>query len=406
MIYTHFNTLKSKQGKQKETTWTDFCNLVRNIPSYPSKQQQPLIKLATFENDSRASGTVPIHIYGIELDYDDGRVTPEQAANRLQSVGIQAIVCTTYTHKPDFPKWRAFLPLSKPYKAKHREALVSACDEALGHIIAPESYRSKQCFFIGKSPNIPYTVIESKGKPLDTLPLIQQAARDYLKAKGQTVTASTSTQQKVREQKVNTQAQKQEQHRSKAEKLLDEQLSIIDTFNEHYSIKALLLKHGYQENNERYIAPNSTSGIAGVVLLNDTDGKERCYSHHSSDALANEKANDAFEVFTLLEHNGDTLEAIKAASRLLYTPSGNSLYNHNRRIWQLRNITQALNSIPNNNMKVAVKVGRSLATFNNGFDIWAAWYGTKATPQIWQQISQLKPYKPETLLMLAKEVTV
>ncbi len=101
----------------------------------------------------------------------------------MKAEGIRAIVCSTYTSTPAYPKWRGFLPLSKPYAAKHRAALVGAADSVLGHVIAPESYREKQIFFVGRNPENDYVVIETAGAELDTLPKLQQLARDYLKGK-------------------------------------------------------------------------------------------------------------------------------------------------------------------------------------------------------------------------------
>ena len=42
----------------------------------------------------------------------------------------------------------------------------------------------------------------------------------------------------------------------------------------------------------------------------------RVYSHHASDALANGHANDAFDVFTMLDHGGDFSRAIRAAGKI------------------------------------------------------------------------------------------
>ena len=68
---------------------------------------------------------------------------------------------------------------------------------------------------------------------------------------------------------------------------------------------------GYKKHGKRWLAPSSKTKIPGVVLL---DGK--VYSHHASDALANGHANDAFDVFTMLEHGGDLSRAIRAAGKM------------------------------------------------------------------------------------------
>lgn len=85
--------------------------------------------------------------------------------------------------------------------------------------------------------------------------------------------------------------------------------NIIGQFNARHDIPSILQANGYQTRGKRWLSPTSSSKIAGVVLL---DGG-RCYSHHASDPLANKHANDAFDVFCLLEHGGDYRAAVRAA---------------------------------------------------------------------------------------------
>ncbi|MGH9892444.1 MAG: bifunctional DNA primase/polymerase, partial [bacterium] len=85
--------------------------------------------------------------------------------------------------------------------------------------------------------------------------------------------------------------------------------NVIAAFNQARSVEDLLAKHGYIQRGKRWISPTSSSGLAGVVVL---DG--RVYSHHASDPLADGHAHDAFDLFRILDHGGDTRAAIKAAA--------------------------------------------------------------------------------------------
>lgn len=99
--------------------------------------------------------------------------------------------------------------------------------------------------------------------------------------------------------------------------------SVVDEWNRCHDAGELLAAHGYREKGPgRWIAPQSTSGLAGVVRLQS--GK--VFSHHGADPLADGFAHDAFDLFRLLEHEGDHRQAIKAAARLLgiTTPRVNS----------------------------------------------------------------------------------
>lgn len=92
--------------------------------------------------------------------------------------------------------------------------------------------------------------------------------------------------------------------------------SVIDSFNRATDIESLLQRHGYIKRGRKWLAPQSSTGLPGVNVV-DEQGEQRLYSHHGSDPLANGHMNDAFDVFCILEHNGDTSAAIKAAARSL-----------------------------------------------------------------------------------------
>lgn len=384
MKYTIFKTLHSQQGQRQQDDWQNFCKLIKQAPAHSSKTSQPLIKLGAFKNDSRAGDSPLQAITGIELDYDSGLITPEKAAAILNNAGVQSIICSTYTSTSAHPKWRVFLPLSKPYKAKYRAALVHSMDEVLGFIAASESYRDKQLMFFGHNPEQPYTVIETNGKPLDTLSTIRQSAQAYFKQQQQITQKATVKPKRI-------------------ERLVSGQISVIDSFNETYDIGAILENNAYQFKAGRYIAPSSTSGIAGVNILNDVNKRERAYSHHDNDTLNNGLANDAFDCFTLLEHNGDMISALKAAGNLLFH-SDKTLTEHNRLAYQAEQAKQTLQDIQPDNLKIIGKAARALRSLPGGFAIWQEWAGKRGTAQLWQHLAKQKPIKAGHLHHMVKEV--
>ena len=93
---------------------------------------------------------------------------------------------------------------------------------------------------------------------------------------------------------------------------------------------SILQKHGYQRKGKRWLSPQSESGIPGVVIITGQDGRERAYSHGTSDVLCDGKAHDAFGLFCLLDHGGDEWAAIQHAATLLTTGNGGSIMHHNR----------------------------------------------------------------------------
>lgn len=91
---------------------------------------------------------------------------------------------------------------------------------------------------------------------------------------------------------------------------------VIGRFNTNVHPSIVLERNGYQSApGGRWLAPNSTTGLAGVILYNDGN-VPRVYSNHS-DPLNDGHSHDAFSVMTILEQGGNITEAIKAASREL-----------------------------------------------------------------------------------------
>lgn len=103
----------------------------------------------------------------------------------------------------------------------------------------------------------------------------------------------------------------------------DAGLSVIAAWNHAHDVREILEAHGYRpKGKSRWVAPCSESKLPGVVLLPETG---RIFSHHGADPLANGHGLDCFEVYSLLEHGGDTRAAVRAAAEILgmsATPRG------------------------------------------------------------------------------------
>jgi hypothetical protein len=102
------------------------------------------------------------------------------------------------------------------------------------------------------------------------------------------------------------------------------QISPITAFNAAYSLPDMLNTLGYTSRGGKYCHPNSTSGIAGVVILNG-----RYFSHHSTDPLADGHTHDTFSVWMQLHHGGDLAAALREAGELM-THAGVTVTKHNR----------------------------------------------------------------------------
>jgi hypothetical protein len=89
---------------------------------------------------------------------------------------------------------------------------------------------------------------------------------------------------------------------------------VIAAFNDKYTAREVLEDNGYKaRGKDRYLPPNSTTGVPGVKVFDDG----RVFSHNGSDPLAGDYSHDAFSVYTILEHDGDVKAAVRAAAEEL-----------------------------------------------------------------------------------------
>ena len=100
---------------------------------------------------------------------------------------------------------------------------------------------------------------------------------------------------------------------AKARRIGNESQDVIGKYNEAVPMAQALTDAGYRQIGNRWLSPNSTSKIAGVVIFDDG----RAYSHHASDPFDLEHSFDAFEVFCQYQHMGNAGAAVKAAADLL-----------------------------------------------------------------------------------------
>jgi hypothetical protein len=203
---------------------------------------------------------------------------------------------------------------------------VAALDGVLGNVAARESYTPKQTFFYGRNPETEYVFLHLQGEFVDV------ALKDVANAAYQ----ADKREQVAREQLATATCLRVETQRNRkaAGRLTEGQISPIDGFNDAHSVRAILAAHGYRAKGSKYVAPSSGSGMAGVVILQGQDGKERAFSHHSNDQIADGRAHDAFDLFCILDHSGDEQAAIQAAANMLTVSSGESLHSHNRNAYR------------------------------------------------------------------------
>ncbi|STX38814.1 YfjI family protein [Legionella feeleii] len=110
----------------------------------------------------------------------------------------------------------------------------------------------------------------------------------------------------------------------------DETLSAIKAFNEQYSLPQLLTQYGYKlkfakNGEERWLSPDSTSGIAGIVVRGN-----RVFNHHNN-GLNDGYWHDAFDFMKVHEALSER-DAVKRASQLTFAPDSNTVDEHHEKV--------------------------------------------------------------------------
>ncbi|MBM4207224.1 MAG: hypothetical protein FJ190_04105 [Gammaproteobacteria bacterium] len=241
----------------------------------------------------------------------DGCVSPELVSKTLSSNGIPHVIYMSHSNlmSPSelnsdvnkstknrggvegstYHKWRAVIFVQ--YRREQLEALLDWIFELLhldGVMVAPvkENLTWAQAWYFSRAID---------------------AQREF--------DAKKSTQENLKGFELNAVLIHDEWLRHKAETAVEavptrpqnEYRSVIDEYNRTHDPRDLLVGAGYvQTDKNRYLHPNSTSGVPGTIILTDpSSGQEFVYSHSGSDPLSDGKRHDAFDLYKHFEHKGD-----------------------------------------------------------------------------------------------------
>lgn len=247
--------------------------------------------------------------HAVVVDHDHDDLGRDAIQCRYDSFGVPFLAYTTTTHqRPDnhsvvANRWRVVIPLAAPVDAKQYQQLAQGIAQRLGTDAAQA--RTQQVFFAPNKADetAPYEFIDCT-----TQPFLNADDRQH-----PFVVNAIAGWQEIQRDK----AAKAQSAKAKPRKLMDAtQGSIIDRVIQSHSLRDVLESNGYKRDGGDYLSPTSSSGNAGVHIL-ERDGKEVCYSHHGDgDPLSamnnNGHALDVFDVLVILEHHGDMSAAVRA----------------------------------------------------------------------------------------------
>jgi hypothetical protein len=119
------------------------------------KTRLPWLKLALFGDVASAKGCLrtnanTLEITGIEIDYDGGETSFDEAVLRLTAAGLRALIYTSASYQRGVKeKWRVLCPLSQPLPPGDRVGLVGVLNGVLGGGIDPASFNLSIAFYYG-----------------------------------------------------------------------------------------------------------------------------------------------------------------------------------------------------------------------------------------------------------------
>lgn len=252
--------------------------------------------------------------HAVVVDHDHDDLDRDAIQCRYDSFGVPFLAYTTTTHqRPDnnsevANRWRVVIPLAAPVDAKQYQQLAQGIAQRLGTDAAQA--RTQQVFFAPNKADetAPYEFIDCT-----TQPFLNADDRQH-----PFVVNAIAGWQEIQRDK----AAKAQSAKAKPRKLMDAtQGSIIERVIQSHSLRDVLESNGYKRDGGDYLSPTSSSGNAGVHIL-ERDGKEVCYSHHGdSDPLSamnnNGHALDVFDVLVILEYQGNTSAAVRALANQL-----------------------------------------------------------------------------------------
>jgi Primase C terminal 2 (PriCT-2) len=126
-----------------------------------SKGATPWLKLAVFGNRRTKNNCLRhdanvTEISGIEVDYDDEKISFDDAIEIMRKADVRCLLYTSASHTPETPRWRVLVPLSKNYPPASRAPMVGRVNGLFNGSLAPESFVLSTSYHYGSVNRNPH----------------------------------------------------------------------------------------------------------------------------------------------------------------------------------------------------------------------------------------------------------
>ena len=129
LTVTFFTNVAAHTKQEREVSLTGLAKLIQKT-SAPAKDRLPWIKLARFgallsEKGSLRHDRNLITQTGVEADYDDERISFDDAVEIAEKAGLFCLIYTSPSHRPEAPRWRLLCPTSRELAPAQRAHMLA-----------------------------------------------------------------------------------------------------------------------------------------------------------------------------------------------------------------------------------------------------------------------------------------
>jgi hypothetical protein len=147
--YTKFKGIEPKGELATISSFDTIFNELGNPETYPNKAACMGVSFSAFKNNHRNKDNFE-KAYAVMVDYDEGKMSIEEAAKRIENNGLKDFLYTSASHTPEHPRWRVIAPLHNPVDYNGYYALVGALNSILGGGIDKGSFEAERFYYAGK----------------------------------------------------------------------------------------------------------------------------------------------------------------------------------------------------------------------------------------------------------------
>ena len=326
LIVSRFSTAMPDSpayGYMQTMKWADFTALVSKRRE--GNKDGPNVVLARFkpESDGRAR-RLKANVLSrtavaldCEADKKTGEIPPgiDDVVSRIRAQGWTAAVYTSHNHSVARPRYRIVIPLTREIEPGLPAPEVAALTLGLSGVLDRSKLGPASVFYLPSTA--PGRLAEHETVAIEGAAI----TAEWIRERGNALLAIREAEQaRIRAEAM---AAAEGRRAARAAAGFKPAEKLIEGIRDRLDLEGELLGHGYAKQGDRYLYPESETGIPGVHVLAGSDGVLRVYSHHGGDPLASGnlppwctvKAIDVVDLVTILDFGADRKKALHELAR-------------------------------------------------------------------------------------------